>query len=155
MKIVEKVAYIGFWINILLIIGLISIIFLALIGIQFFELVSSNEGNNPLNILYQFLAFFAFIHWIYCLWFLFKFDKYSKSLIPLLIFNVIYAPFYYYQVRIKKRPLKKDKIVKSKKVELSEDKSEEIDDKEFEELTRNNLVETLKLGSNNFLPTDK
>jgi len=152
MKIVEKVAYIGFWINILLIIGLISIIFLALIGIQFFELVSSNEGNNPLNILYQFLAFFAFIHWIYCLWFLFKFDKYSKSLIPLLIFNVIYAPFYYYQVRIKKRPLKKDKIVKSKKVEPSEDKSEEIDDKEFEELTRNNLVETLKLfGSEDYL----
>jgi len=151
MKIIEKVAYIGFWINILLIIGLISILFLPLIGIQFFEMVSSNGGNNPLNILYQVLALFAFIHWIYCLWFLFKYDRYSKSIIPLLIFNVIYAPFYYYQVRIKKRPLK-DKIVKPKKVEPNKDEAEEIDDEEFEELTRNNLVETIKLfGSEDYL----
>ena len=42
----------------------------------------------------------------YNLWFFFRYDKYSSSIIFLIFFNAFYSPIYYYQVKIKKRPLR-------------------------------------------------
>ena len=55
----------------------------------------------------------SFTNWINCIVFLFKYDRYSKSLIQLFIINALYAPIYYYRVKILKRPLR-NSIDKSK-----------------------------------------
>lgn len=59
-------------------------------------------------LLYSIMTFCSIFNWIYCIGFWYKNDRYSKSAFLLLFISIFYAPFYYYQVKIKKRPLKND-----------------------------------------------
>jgi hypothetical protein len=47
----------------------------------------------------------SLINWVYCMIFWYKYDKYSKSIFGLVLLHFLYAPFYYYLVKIKKRKL--------------------------------------------------
>lgn len=112
---------------------------------NFFETWTANKGRNPLNMTFSILTLPVLFHWGYCIWFLFKYDRYSKSIFPLFFLNVIYAPIYYYRVKIKKRPLR-DKINKPQEIETeTEDKS--ISEEEFIKLNRDNIIGVLKLWS--------
>lgn len=146
MKLIEKIVYISFWINILFVIFVFVGMPILLINFpDFFELLTSNKGRNPLNMTYTFLNLVVLFHWGYCIWFLFKYDRYSKSIFLLFFLNVIYAPIYYYRVKIKKIPLI-NKINKPTEIKTdNEDKS--ISEEEFIKLNRENIIEVLKLWS--------
>ncbi len=128
MKLIDRIAYITFWINILfiLIMFVLPVITLNIPGL--FEKFTANNGMNIYNLPFQILSFAVIFHWGYCIWFLFKYDRYSKSIILLFFLNALYAPIYYYQVKIKKRPLKNK--INYKKTESVFDKivvNEEVD----------------------------
>ncbi len=101
-------------------------------------------GSVTFMYVFNGLTFFSFINLIYCIRFWYKNDKYSKAIFALLFFNALYAPFYYYQVIIKKRPLK-NKIdspnIDTEKYENS------IDQKDFVEVIRKNIFEIIELWS--------
>lgn len=146
MKLFERISYILFWINILFVIFTYVGLPVLFITVQnFFGLFMENQGRNPLYISLSILSIGTFLHWGYCIWFLFKYDRYSRSIFPLFFLSVIYAPIYYYRVKIKKRPLR-NKINKQKSKELdSGDNS--ISEKEFIRLNRENIIGVLKLWS--------
>ena len=108
---------------------------------DFFDAWTENKGRNPINMSFSILSLAVVFHLGYCFWFLFKYDRYSKSIFPLFFLNVIYAPIYYYRVKIKKRPLR-NKVNKPQE-KLQEDNS--ISDQEFTELTRENIIGILKI----------
>lgn len=144
MKLIEKIAYTTFGINVLLIFFVFIIIpVLIVIAPDFFDLLSANKGLNPYNLTFTILNFAVIFHWGYCMWFLFKYDRYSKSLIPLFFFNALYAPIYFYRVKIKKRPLR-NKINIPEKQDNTEISIEESD---FDNLTRDSLLGLLELWS--------
>ena len=94
-------------------------------------------GSDTFMYIFNGLTFFSFINWIYCIRFWYKNDRYSKAIFPLLLPNVLYAPFYYYQVILKKRPLQNkidSPIVDTEKHENA------IDQNDFVELTRKNIL---------------
>ncbi|MFA5514049.1 MAG: hypothetical protein WDA17_03920 [Sphaerochaetaceae bacterium] len=146
MKLIEKIAYISFWINIFFVIFVYVGMPILFINVpDFFETWTANKGRNPLNTTFSILSLAVFFHWGYCIWFLFKYDRYSKSIFPLFFLNAIYAPIYYYRVKIKKRPLR-NKIIKPKEIETdTEDQS--ISEDEFIKLNRENIIGLLKLWS--------
>lgn len=135
----EKLARILFVSNILYILAFFLLFFKPAL---LFESVSGG-GMNLYGGILSILAILSFAHWIYCLWFLSKFDRYSGSLIWLLLFNGMYAPFYYYQVSIRKRPLKNEVPGKQE----SEERKNEIDESNYAELMRFGIMEVLKLWS--------
>lgn len=142
MKLIDKIAYISFWVTIIFDVFMffgMPILFMNMPN--FMNYVTYKNGLNPFNITYTILNYLVFFHWGYCIWFQLKYDRYSKSLIPLLFLNVIYSPFYFYQVKIKKRPLKNE--IKKPTDTQSEDYS--ITNSEFIELTRANIINVLKL----------
>lgn len=142
MKLIDKIAYISFWITILFDVFMffgMPILFMNMAN--FMDYVTFKNGINPFNITYSILNYLVFFHWGYCIWFLLKYDRYSKSLIPLLFLSVIYSPFYFYQVKIKKRPLKNE--ISKPAEPQGEDYS--ISDSEFIELTRKNIIQILHL----------
>jgi hypothetical protein len=123
MKKTEKLTRILFLSNILYILAFFSIVFKP-------ELMLESTRGDGLSLFGGILITLAIItsaHWFYCLWFLFKYDRYSGSLIWLILFNVIYAPIYYYQVIIKKRPLENE-IISGQEVE---EKKNEIEENNF------------------------
>ena len=72
---------------------------------SFIETFTNPENSVIIETIYYFLVIPAIFLWFYNMQFLFRKDRYSKSIIPLLIFSFIYSPIYYYKVNIKKRPL--------------------------------------------------
>ena len=139
MKQTEKMTRILFVSNILYIIGFFIIPFEPKL---FFETTNAN-GINPFVGVLNILAILTFAHWIYCLWFLSKYDRYSGSLIWLILLNGIYAPIYYYQVFIKKRPLKNEILNSQEFVER--ERKNEIEEYEYADLMRDGLIELLEL----------
>jgi len=83
--------------------------------------------------------------WISNLIFFYKKDRNSKAIIPLILFNFIYSPIYYYRVRLKRsRPLQNN-IYRSND-EVSEIRFEDYEsDEDFD-----NDVNSIKKG-NGFL----
>ena len=142
MKLIDRFVFIAFLVNVFQVLFIISLPFILINIPEASDKFFSNHGRNFYNLTFTILAFVSALHWGYCIWFLFKYDKYSKSLIPLFFLNVLYAPIYYYRVKIKKRPLRN----KINRVEtVVEDKS--ISDSEFIELTRQNIIGILQLWS--------
>ncbi|TKG90787.1 hypothetical protein EYV94_23270 [Puteibacter caeruleilacunae] len=90
------------------------------------------------------LSICILIHWIFCIRFWHKHDKYSKAIYALIFLNFIYAPFYYYQVRIKQRPLK-NTIAKKEEEAEEEEEDYSVTDDEFHELNRQNIFSVLHL----------
>lgn len=142
MKLIDRIAYITFWINIFFVIFVFIGMPILFINVpDFFHTWTANKGKNPLNLTFSILNLVVVFHWGYCIWFLFKYDRYSKSIIPLFFLNALYAPIYYYRVKIKKRPLR-NKIKRPQEIE-TEDKS--ISEEEFVDLNRNNVFGVIDL----------
>lgn len=148
MKVKERLIHICFLINAVLSIGFIAlfvgIIPLAMINPKIPEAIFSLFKNKAFEVVHSVLTMCSIINWIYCLRFWYKYDRYSKAIFPLIFLNVLYAPWYYYQVKIKKRPLK------GKLIETASDKSNEtedlsISDSEFNDLTRKNILGVIDL----------
>ncbi len=143
MKLVDRITYFTFGINIAAILFyFIGLPIIVMTIPDAFDKITANKGQNPYNIAMTVVSMIVFFHWIYCIWFLFKYDRYSKSIFPLFFLNAIYAPIYFYRVRIKKRPLR-NKINKPKLDIETEDRS--ITDEEFDDLTRNNVFGVIDL----------
>lgn len=131
MKIKARLIHICFLINAfqsIAFIGLfIGIIPLTMIFPAFPETFFSLSQNKIIIGVHTTLATCSFFNWIYCLRFWYKYDKYSKAIFLLIFPHVLYAPLYYYQVKIKKRPLKneirKEPIV-GNKIQLEDYKNE-------------------------------
>jgi len=125
MKVVEKITFVLWLINI------IGVILLPIIPVLYFTDTLSMETSNL--ILYIFW-YPIVIFWIYNIWYCYKYDRYSSSIFFLFFLNAFYTPFYYYQVKIKKRPLRNE--IDREKTESVFDKlvvEEEIEDKLEEE----------------------
>ena len=128
MRIKEKLIQFCFLINAfqsLAFIGLfIGIIPFAMINPAIPEKIFSLFQNKTFGIIYTSLTLCSFINWLYCLRFWYKYDRYSKAIFLLIFPHVLYAPFYYYQVKIKKRPLKNkiknEPVVLGRTIQLKE-----------------------------------
>jgi len=139
MKIIDRFFFICFVLScVLLAVGLLSMpisIVLFILHVDLFLLES-----NPIFItIHSIIGIGAIINWFYCLWFWHKYDKFSKSGLFLFFPHVLYAPFYYYQVKIKKRPLKGERP--SRPVLLGQ--KTEIEEGEMVESTRENILDIL------------
>lgn len=151
MKLIERLAFISFWINIFFVIFVFIGMPILFINVpDYLHAWTANKGKNPLNLTFSILNLVVVFHWGYCIWFLFKYDRYSKSLLPLFFFNALYAPIYYYRVKIKKRPLR-NKIKKLVDKTVYENSIEESD---FEKLTRESIIGILELWSSKSEQTD-
>jgi hypothetical protein len=143
MKLIERIAYISFLLNIFVVIFVYIGLPILFINVpNSLEVWTSNEGRNPLNMSFLILSSAVVFHWGYCIWFLYRYDRYSKSIFPLFFLNILYAPIYYYRVKIKKRPLK-NKINKPNEEIETEDKN--MSDDEFVDLTRKNIFGVIDL----------
>jgi hypothetical protein len=144
MKLIEKIAYITFGINILFVIFSFIILPVTIITVpDFIELLIAKKGQYILILTLTILNIGTTFHLVYCIWFLFKYDRYSKSIIPLFILNIFYAPIYFYRVKIKKRPLR-NKIKEPTKQTNNETSIVESD---FKSLTRDSILVILELWS--------
>ena len=86
-----------------LFVGLIPIVLISKkLGNGLFEML----GSDAFMYIFNSLTIFSFINWIFCIRFWYKNDKYSSAIFGLFFLNALYAPFYYNQVIIKKRPLR-------------------------------------------------
>ena len=99
-RLIEKIVFATFIINSLLVLAIILLPVWIITIPDFIDKYIFFLKANPYNF-YTFINLAIIIHWVYCLWFLFKYDKYSKSIFLLLFLNFLYAPFYYYRVKIK------------------------------------------------------
>jgi hypothetical protein len=124
-----------------LFVGLIPIVLIShKLGNRLFEMF----GSATFMYIFNGLTFFSFINWIFCIRFWYKNDKYSKAIFGLFFLNALYAPFYYYQVIIKKRPLQNK--IDSTNVD-TEKYENAIDQKDFAEVMRKNIFEIIELWS--------
>lgn len=107
MKLLVKISYVTFWMsNAALLVYIIGLpVFLVNVPDAFDKLIA-NHGLNLYTLGMMFLSAGSFFNWCYCIWFLFKYDRYSASIFPLFMIGAVYAPIYFYRVRIKKRPLR-------------------------------------------------
>jgi len=142
MKVIDRIAKISYWTTIIFIFFVFILMPIIFINIpDSFEKFNDNKGMNPYYLTLSIISFAVIFLWGYCLWFWYKKDKYSKSIFLLLFFNWLYAPVYYYRVKIKKRPLRNK--IKIQEHEQKEDKG--ISDREFIDLTRENIISVLQL----------
>ncbi|MCU4165276.1 hypothetical protein [Carboxylicivirga caseinilyticus] len=148
MKTFERLAFVSFWIHIiyvpLIMIGFpVSVVLVAkgLIIESFFE-----KGWFP--VIHSVMAIFIFYFVLYCFWFWYKFDRYSHAILLLFFLNTFYAPYYFYQVKIKKRPLKNKKPKEEYVPFIKIEKGEEIEESDYGELTRKSLIGIVELWSN-------
>ena len=139
----KKIAYVGFVCNLLLL-----IIYFFGIPLSFFfdknfiiEIFLEDKGMNTYKTLYMVLVLGTFFNWIYCIHFLYKNDKYSKSALPLIFFNGLYAPIYFYRVIIKKRPLR-NKIEYEK---TDQTPNYEIEQLSYKERIRKNVFDVIEM----------
>jgi len=143
MKPIDKITYIAFLINIFaILLYLIGFPVIAMTNPNLFFKLTENQGLNPYNLVMTIISMIVIYHWGYCIWFLFKYDRYSKSIFPLFFFNGFYAPIYYYRVKIKKRQLR-NKV----NTETAEQLDDSMNESEFVELTRKNIIGVLQLWS--------
>ena len=144
MKLIDTIAYICYWVTILFLLVIFIILPILFTNYPgFYEMFIKNRGVNPIIMTLMVLDLGVVFLWVYCIWFLFKFDRYSKSIFPLFFLNALYAPIYYYRVKIKKRPLR-NKIFYPI---IEETKRQILGDDEFKELTKSNIISVLELWS--------
>ena len=142
MKLIDRIVFTTYWITIIFILTVFVLMPIIFINVpDSFKIFTENNRMNPYYLTFSIISFAVIFLWGYCLWFWYKNDKYSKSIFLLLLFSWVYAPIYYYRVKIKKRPLRN-------KLKIKEQKKQEykgIDEKEFIELTRENIISVLQL----------
>ncbi len=126
-----------------------SLAFIALFfGIIPLTMIFPNFAKNFFGLIqnkiflgvYTSLTFCSVFNWLYCLRFWYKYDRYSKAIFPLIFPNLLYAPFYYYQVKIMKRPLingiKKESVI-SRPIQLEEYENESDFERDVEDIRKN------------------
>ena len=144
MKLIDKIAKISYWITIIFTLFVFIVMPIIFINVpDSFEIFTENNGINPYYLSFSITSFVVIFLWGYCLWFWYKNDKYSKSIFLLFLFSWLYAPIYYYRVKIKKRPLRN----KLKNTEQKNQEDKGINEREFIELTRENIISVLQLWS--------
>ncbi|NOR88209.1 MAG: hypothetical protein GQ527_11420 [Bacteroidales bacterium] len=140
-KYLDKLLFISFIINVFY----LSIIFF---GQLIWMIVDPNSlfyimviaQNNLLFKIVNFALFIPIIFlWISNIYFFYKHDRYSRSFIPLILLSIIYSPIYYYQVKIKKRPLintvdKENEAVIGKSIYLEDYEDESEYDKDIRDI---------------------
>jgi len=141
MKSLDKIVFASFIINLIFLISVILLPFIAIIFPETLDKILFSKDRTTFNMVATALNLIIFFFWGYCIWFLFKYDRYSKSIFPLFFLNALYAPIYYYRVKIKKRPLRNKINRPQEKVQ----KDLSVNEKEFTALTRANLIGVLKL----------
>lgn len=102
----KKIIYTCFILNVILVIGLLAQLFLIFVmPLKIIWFYSNYASRSVFTIIYFILVIPSMFFWFYNMYFLLRNDRYSKSIIPLLVFNVLYSPFYFHAVHIRKRPL--------------------------------------------------
>ncbi|MCE4564480.1 hypothetical protein INQ51_09170 [Maribellus sp. CM-23] len=142
MKLLDKIVFAAFIVNLIFLISVFLMPIFALSFPETFDSIFFSKDRTIFNLIVMPLNLIILFFWGYCIWFLFKYDRYSKSLLPLFFFNVLYAPVYYYRVKIRKRPLR-NKI--NKPTEEIASKGKSISEEEFIDLTRNNVFGVIDL----------
>ena len=148
MKAKERLIHICFLINALQSIGFVAL-FVGIIPLAMFnpripDAIFSLFRNKAFGLVHFGMTICSIVNWIYCLRFWYKYDRYSKAIFPLIFPHVLYAPWYYYQVKIKKRPLK-GKLIEPNSDKSDEDEDLSISDTEFLDLTRKNVFGVIDL----------
>lgn len=143
MKLIDKIIYYFFWIHILGILAQFATIPIFINRPDLMKSIFFGEYRGLMNSIMMPLALISTTFWIYCFWFYMKYDSRSNKWFALLFFNWIYAPIYYYDVKIKKRPLMGRDSDKTE----SESTENEITETEFNELTRQNVFGVIDLWS--------
>ena len=143
MKLFDRIIYYFFWINILWILLQITMIPLFIVKPDTMKSVFFGEYRDSMEIIMIPFALVIVTFWAYCLWFYMKYDSRSNKWFALLFFNWIYAPIYYYDVKIKKRPL----MGLDSDIKEPESTDNEITETEFIELTRQNVFGVIDLWS--------
>lgn len=143
MKLIDKIIYIFFWIHILGVLVQFATIPLMIARTDLIKSIFFGEYRGLMESIMMTLALVSTSFWIYCFWFYMKYDSRSNKWFLLLFFNWIYAPIYYYDVKIKKRPL----MGRDSDNKESESTDNEITEAEFIELTRLNIFRVIDLWS--------
>ena len=143
MKLFDKIIYYFFWIHILGILIQFAIIPLFISKPEFVESLFFGDRRELMNNILIPFALIGTTFWVYCFWFYMKYDSRSNKWFALLFFNWIYAPIYYYEVKIKKRPLIGRETYNCGPI--IEDNV--ITDTEFIEFTRQNIFGVIDLWS--------
>jgi hypothetical protein len=105
-KILNKLLFIGFVMNLLFLASILAhLIFILANPDLYIKTIRDPDNYLIITILYSILCLPTLFLLVYNIYFLFKYDKYSKSIIPLFLFNIIYSPYYYYRVKIKRKNL--------------------------------------------------
>lgn len=112
-KLLNNILHISFRINVIFLVAIIGqMIYMILNPQLYIETITNPDYKLILMIAFYALFVPVLFLWVYNIWFLLRYDRYSSSFIPLIFLGIIYSPFYYYNVNIKKRPLKN--IIESK-----------------------------------------
>ena len=143
MKFIDKIIYYFFWIHILVILSQFATIPLFISNPELFNSIFFGEYRELMEGVMIPLALISTTFWLYCFWFYMKYDSCSNKWFALLFFNAIYAPIYYYEVKIKKRPL----LGRDSNKKEPESTVNEITETEFIELTRQNVFNVIDLWS--------
>jgi hypothetical protein len=142
MKLLDKIVFTSFIITLLFIASVFLLMLFVILFPEIHSLILSNrEIISTITIPFYLIILFF---WGYCVWFFYKYDRYSGSLLPLFLLGYFYAAYYYYNVKIKKRPLlnKNGELENNTKTERNL-----IDENDFEELTRESIIGILELWS--------
>jgi len=141
MKLFDRIIFYLFLIHILTIVVQFALLPFFILNPELMESFMFGEKRELYHKILMPFALTSTSFWVYCLWFYMKYDSRSNKWFLLLFFNWIYAPIYYYEVKIKKRPLMGQD---NNKVDFKENDNE-ITDSEFIELTRDNIINVLNL----------
>lgn len=108
-NLIEKILHICFMLNLFLILIFIGQLVVLLSNSDwYFDTLTDHDKSLTFNLIFYFFYIPSFILWLHNIHFFYKYDRYSKSIILLFLINILYSPYYYYQVKIKKRPLKNE-----------------------------------------------
>jgi len=140
MKLFDRIIFYLFLIHILTIVVQFASLPFFILNPELIESFMFGEKRELYHKILMPLALTSTSFWVYCLWFYMKYDSRSNKWFLLLFFNWIYAPIYYYEVKIKKRPL----MGHDNKADFKENDNG-ITDSEFIELTRDNIIQVLSL----------
>ena len=106
---INKLAHIGFFINICFLLSQIAFCAAIIIKPDLTQiLISDFSVNKTYKIVINIIFIPTIAFWIYNMIFFYKNDRYSGNGFLLFFFNALYAPFYYYKTHIKGRPLKNE-----------------------------------------------
>lgn len=105
----NKVLFLSFYINIIFLLLPLLIFILAIIDSDIvFNYLFHRHHEIVFQLINSAITIPVIFLWVYNIWFAYKYDKYSKATFLLMVFSFVYSPYYFYQIKIKKKPLKNE-----------------------------------------------